>query len=110
LIATAIPEDGAEDVRSGAFVRPSAHDPLDWLDEEVDRLADDLAHKFDQSEKLGVALLAAFESMSDEELSARYRPIEAGLAAWGISGFFVGGGLICEWARYPLLVIGLDLL
>jgi hypothetical protein len=41
---------------------------------------------------------------------ARYRAIEAGLAAWGISGFFVGGGLICEWAGYPLLVIDLDLL
>jgi len=50
--------------------------------------------------------------MSDEELSARYRAIETGLAvaAWGISGFYVGGGLICEWAGYPLLVIDLDLL
>jgi hypothetical protein len=28
----------------------------------------------------------------------------------GISGFFVGGGLICEWSGYPLLVIDLDLL
>jgi hypothetical protein len=48
--------------------------------------------------------------MSDDELSARYRAIETGLAAWGISGFYVGGGLICEWAGYPLLVIDLDLL
>ena len=105
---TAIPEDWAEEVMSG----PPPHDPLDWLGEEVDRLADDLGLGFDQSEKLGVALLAAFESMSDEELSARYRAIETGLAvaAWGISGFYVGGGLICEWAGYPLLVIDLDLL
>jgi hypothetical protein len=42
--------------------------------------------------------------------ATKHRAIEAGLAAWGISGFFVGGGLICEWAGYPLLVIDLDLL
>jgi hypothetical protein len=50
----------------------------------VDRLADDLALRFAQSEKLALALAAAFESMSNEELSARYRAIEAGLAPWGL--------------------------
>jgi len=76
LIVTAIPEPWAQEVLSG----PPPHDPLDWLGEEVDRLADGLALRFDQSEKLAVALAAAFESMSDQELSARYRAIEAGLA------------------------------
>ena len=48
--------------------------------------------------------------MSNEELSARYRAIEVGLAPWGISVFYIDGGLICEWAGYPLVVIDLDLL
>jgi hypothetical protein len=48
--------------------------------------------------------------MSDEELSARYRAIEADLVAWGISCLYVDGGPICEWAGCPLLVIDLDLL
>jgi hypothetical protein len=76
----------------------------------VDRLADDLALGFDRSEKVALALATAFESMSNEELSARYRAIEAGFAAWGISGYYIDGRLFCEWAGYPLLVIDLDLL
>jgi hypothetical protein len=110
VIVTAIPEPWAQEVLSRRLSGPPPHDPLDWLGPEVDRLADDLGLGFDQSEKLGAALADAFESMSDDELSARYRAIETGLAAWGISGFYVGGGLICEWAGYPLLVIDLDLL
>jgi hypothetical protein len=69
------------------------------------RLDDDLALTFEQSEKLAAALAAVFESISDEELSARYRAIEAGFAAWYISCLYLGGGLLFEWAGYPLLVI-----
>jgi hypothetical protein len=110
VIVTAIPEPWAQEVLSRRLSGPPPHDPIDWLGEEVDRLADDLALNLDQSDELGVALASAFGSMSIEELSARYRAIETGLAAWGISGFYVDGGLICEWAGYPLLVIDLDLL
>ena len=39
---------------------------------------------FEQSERLGAALADVFERMSNEELSAQYRAIEAGLSAWGI--------------------------
>ena len=107
---TAIPDDWAEEVRSGDLSRPPPHDPLDWLGLEVDRLADDLALGFDGSDKLWAALAPAFNAMSNEELSAGYRAIEVGLAEWGIFGFYVDGGLICEWAGYPLVVIDLDLL
>jgi hypothetical protein len=79
----AIPEDWVQSVRSGDLSGPPPWDPLDWLGDEVDRLADDLAVGFDQSEKLAVALAAAFKSMSMEEQSARYRAIGTGLAAWG---------------------------
>jgi len=102
---TAIPEHWAKEVRSGGLSGPPPHDPLDWLGPEVDRIADDLALGFDQSERLAAALATVFERMSDEELSARYRAIEAGLRGWGISCFYVdGGGLIFEWAGCPLLV------
>ena len=37
-------------------------------------------------------------------MSARYRAIEAGLSAWGISyNYVAGGGLLFEWAGFPLL-------
>ena len=39
---------------------------------------------FEQSERLGAALADVFERMSNEELSAQYRAIEAGLSAWGV--------------------------
>jgi hypothetical protein len=52
---------------------------LDWLDEECLRLKEELALTFEQSERLAAALADVFERMSDEELSARYRDIEAGL-------------------------------
>ena len=52
-----------------------------------------------------------FERMSNEELSARYPAIEAGLSAWGISyNYVAGGGLFFEWAGFPLLVSDVDLL
>jgi hypothetical protein len=110
LIVTAIPEDWVEEVLSGRLSGPPPHDPLDWLGLEVNRLADDLALGFDGSDKLWAALAPTLDAMSNEELSARYCAIEAGLAEWGISGFYVDGGLICEWAGYPLVVIDLDLL
>ena len=49
--------------------------------------------------------------MSNEELSARYRAIETGLArgAFRITTLR-GSGLIFEWAGYPLLVIDVDML
>jgi hypothetical protein len=107
---TAIPEDWAEQVLAGQLSGPPPNDPLDWLGPEVDGLADDLALTFDQSEKLAAALAAVFESMSDDELSRRYRSIEAGLRGWGISCFYVdGGGLIFEWADRPLLVCDVEL-
>jgi hypothetical protein len=43
----------------------------------MDRLEDDLALTFEQSERLGAALADVFERMSNEELSSRYRAIEA---------------------------------
>ena len=108
---TAMPNDWAEEVRSGALSGPPPHSPLDWLGPEMDRLKDDLALTFEQSERLGAALADVFERMSDEELSARYRAIEASLCAWGISyNYVAGGGLIFEWAGFPLLVSDVDLL
>jgi hypothetical protein len=106
----AIPEHWLEQVRSGRLSGPPPHDPIDWLGDEVDQIAADLGLRFEQSDNLAVALAAAFESMSNEELSARYRAIKTGLAAWGISGHYIDGGLICEWAGYPLLVVDLDVL
>jgi hypothetical protein len=89
---------------------PQLCDPkLDWLGEEVDRLADDLG--FDRSERLFAALADAFESMCYCELVVRYRAIEGGTARWGICYSCVGGGgLIFEWAGYPLLVSDVELL
>jgi hypothetical protein len=108
---TAIPDEWVEEVRSGDLSGPPPHDPLDWLGPEMDRLQDDLALRFEQSERLGAALADVFQRMSDKELSARYRAIEAGLCAWGISyNYVAGSGLIFEWAGYPLLVSDVDLL
>ena len=80
----------------GGFVRTPPHDPLDWLGPEMDRLEDDLALTVEQGDRLGAALADVFEQMSNEELSARYRAIEAGLCAWGISYNYVAGGGIFE--------------
>ena len=108
---TAIPDDWAQALRSEALSGPPPHDPLDWLGPEMDRLKDDLALTFEQSERLEAALADVFERMSNEELSARYRAIEAGLSAWGISyNYVAGGGLFFEWAGFPLLVSDVDLL
>jgi hypothetical protein len=83
---TAIPDDWLEEVRSGDLSGPPPCDPA-------------------------AALADVFGRMSDEELSARYRDIEAGLWAWGISyNYVAGSGLIFEWAGYPLLVSDVDLL
>jgi hypothetical protein len=57
------------------------------------------------SERLFESLADAFESMCYYEVSARYSAIENGTASWGISCMHVdGGGLIFEWAGYPLLI------
>ena len=53
---TAIPENWVEAVRSRRLSGPPPHDPLDWLGEDVDRLAADLALGFDGSDKLWAAL------------------------------------------------------
>lgn len=108
---TAIPDDWAGEVRSGDLSGHPPHDPLDWLGEECHRLDEELALTFEQSERLAAALADVFKRMSDEELSARYRDIEAGLWAWGISyNYVAGSGLILEWAGFPLLVCDVDLL
>jgi hypothetical protein len=108
---TAIPDDWAEQVRSGDLSGPPPWDPLDWLGEECLRLDEELALTFEQGERLAAALADVFGRMSDEELSARYRDIEAGLWAWGISYNYVAGSeLIFEWAGCPLLVSDVDLL
>jgi hypothetical protein len=106
-----IPEEWVREVRSGRLSGPPPHDPLDWLGPEMYQIADDLALGFDQSETLWSALATVLERMSNEELSAGYRAIEAGSQGWGISYFYVdGGGLIFEWAGYPLLVSDVALL
>ena len=57
---------------------------------------------FEQSERLGAALADVFERMSNEELSAQYRAIEAGLSAWAFSyNYVAGAGLFFEWAGFP---------
>jgi hypothetical protein len=108
---TAIPDDWVEEVRSGDLSGRPPHDPLDWPSEDCLRLEEELALTVEQGERLAAALADVFGRMSDEELSARYRDIEAGLWAWGISYTCVAGrGLIFEWAGFPLLVSDVDLL
>jgi hypothetical protein len=111
LIVNPIPEEWMESVRSRRLSGPPPHDPLDWLGPEMYQIADDLALGFDQSETLWSALATVLERMSNEELSAGYRAIEAGSQGWGISCFYVdSGGLIFEWAGYPLLISNVALL
>jgi hypothetical protein len=108
---TAIPDDWVEEVRSGDLSGPLPHDLLDWLAEECLRLKEELALTFEQVERLAAALADVFKRMSDEEFSARYRDIEAGLWTWSISyNCVAGSGLIFEWAGFPLLVSDVDLL
>ena len=98
-------------MRSGDLSGPPPWDPRDWLGEECLRLDEELALTLEQSGRLTAALADVFERMSNEELSARYRDIEAGLWTWGISYTDVAGsGLIFEWAGCPLLVSDVDLL
>ena len=65
---TAIPENWVEAVRSRSPSGTPPHDPLDWLGEDVDRLAADLALGFDGSDKLRAALEPTFIATSNEEL------------------------------------------
>jgi hypothetical protein len=108
---TAIPDDRVEEVRSEDSSGLPPHDLLDWLGEECLGLEEELALTFEQGERLAAALKDVFDRMSDEELSARYRDIEAGLRTWGISyNCVAGSGLIFEWAGCPLLLSNVDLL
>jgi hypothetical protein len=69
------------------------------------------AGDYDVQERNLVQFTLRSKRMTNDELSARYHAIEAGLAAWGISCLYVdGGGLLFERAGYPLLVSDIDLL